>query len=691
MSDVNPTIRARWLSGIHVGANKPRQIVRVQRGLIDRHYAPFRFLDGSSEDFGVIAGHPGSNSEDGKPWHGFWRSTGPWIDVPNVSQVQIDSAFSDDGIGSATIQIENVLFRQVAGLAGLYTVIQRGGLSPTFGFAALGRIAYGGPPNEWYDVLNGGYRVKVWQGYGDAVQPTFTGLIDDTDVKVNPDNVTITARSFGQLLTDSRVFGSNKANNLRSPITFADRMRADGAKRTSAGAVASTSEPGHAPKEVTKTGHQTYWLSHGHSTPDNTEWIEIHLPKGRYEDFMLDPHYDGMECYVSVYARHKGLGHKARFRGDAIDDGWVFAGQGMVPGGNGGFPYVRRIPAVGGHNRGFKHKIGGTLELGDNSVLRLSFRNLGRSTDGQYRAGARILASYTRPLKPGSGTARKQGWILVDDASDVVKWALMWAGFHEWEVESFGARLGATPKVFHQSDFLVDIVKWVEQQGDYVFFMDAPSDADGSIGVPVFRHNGATDDGAKVELRDTQQITGLQTKFTKEPLSYIIRARGREAKSAKETGTVKLGEDLVRRVMATYFPPWSGAHHDVVTGAYDPSFAGRLAGVRKHVVHTDRLLADASDCTMMAIIIAFREALAAWTATVEIPGLPGLTIDDRVSVLDAASGMNTRMWLAQVSSTFTTGENGAYTMSLGGSQLDVSDLQAVAADLAAMQLKVNRD
>ena len=129
---------------------------------------------------------------------------------------------------------------------------------------------------------------------------------------------------------------------------------------------------------------------------------------------------------------------------------------------------------------------------------------------------------------------------------------------------------------------------------------------------------------------------------------------------------------------ATYLPPWSGAHHSVLTGKYDPRFAGRLAGVRKHRVHTDRTLATSDECMMAAILASLQEALAAWTATLEIPGLPGLALDAKVSVLDEASGTNTRVWLASLNSTFTVSpDGGSYVMSLGGSQIDVADMQAV--------------
>ena len=107
---IDAVIAQRWRSGRHVGTAKPRQTVRIQRGLMDREHSDFRFLDGSRESFGKILGTGHGDPARSDVWHAFWRSTGDWIDVPNVSEVQIEGGFDDNGIGHATIRIENVLF-----------------------------------------------------------------------------------------------------------------------------------------------------------------------------------------------------------------------------------------------------------------------------------------------------------------------------------------------------------------------------------------------------------------------------------------------------------------------------------------------------------------------------------------------------------------------------------------------------
>jgi hypothetical protein len=68
------------------------------------------------------------------------------------------------------------------------------------------------------------------------------------------------------------------------------------------------------------------------------------------------------------------------------------------------------------------------------------------------------------------------------------------------------------------------------------------------------------------------------------------------------------------------------------------------------------------------------EALQAVTAVVEIPGHPGLNLDDQVGVLDTGTGMNTRMWISNRSSTFQTGEQTSWVMTLGGSLIDTPDM-----------------
>lgn len=669
---VNPVITSRWRSGKHVGAFKPAQTVRVQRGYMQRQFGEFTMLDGSHQDFGFVS-HGKHNAD---PWHGVWVDTGPWIDLPNVSSVDTDQQLSVEGIGDpevATILIENVVAEEINGIAGIFHRIRRGFLAPLRGYRHKGRPHdRDAISNEWFDVLNSGYRIEVKQGYGDAIESTFMGLIDDCDTRSSPDQITITARNMGALLTDQRLFGWNKARDIPAPIVFADRAKAE--KETHAGghAAASSTDASHRPQAVLEEGSKTYWLSQGSVGPDWTEWVQIRLPKGRYTHFFVRPEYAGMEMYLSVFVH--GAGNT--IDGAPVAEGWVDTGLGDVPGDNGGFPFVKHWGSV--DDQGMKRKLPFELHCNDNTILRISFRNLHHvTTKGDYRAKVSRLLGYRQAL---DAKVKSKNWILVDDASDVVKWILMWAGFHEWEVHPMGVSL-REPMVFHQGDYMIDPIKHMVDQGNFVFFVDRPSSDPDSIGVPRFVKNKVTEPAHKLqEVRDTDLLTGLESKFTKEPLAFIIRVRGALRKPSK--GGKALGEDKDTRVMATYFPPWSGAHRSIDTDRYQPHypFADRLAGLRKHVTHYDNTIGTEDEALMACLLIAVQEALASFQATIQVPGYPGFRLNEAISVVDTPSGSNSRLWIGNRHSTFTTGPDGAWTMSLAGAMIDTPDILALVID-----------
>jgi hypothetical protein len=688
---------ARWASAKHVGPAKPSQVVKIQRGHLARTFQHFELLDGSTENFGVIW----QGQHNGDPWHPVWHAFEDWITVPNVKEVTITKSLGDEGIVSAEVHIENVAQIALAGPGGAYHKTERGHYAPFRGALAPGRNTVA--TNEWFDVLNGGHRIKIWQGYGDALEPVFCGLVDDTDVSVAPDTITLTSR-MGGVLVDEFIFGWAKAADIRSPITFAPRTGPkspilDFEKQGSA-ASASSADDGYPAHNVTTTSNG-YWRSQLHSTPSVTEWVQIRLPAGTYEDFYLDPHYDGMEVYVSVYARGSvkvdpvtggTVIVPARKDGVDIEDGWVSTGAGTVPGTYGGHPYIRVAHDV---TQAMRRKIGARLTLGNDSVLRLSFRKLQPSADSNvispstptgYRAGARRVLAYREVLKK---KANAKGWILIDDASDMVKWALMWAGFHEWQIESFGTNI-LEPVTFSQSDRLIDIIRSALAQGNYNFFIAAPTAHDLSMGVPTFRNSRALakSSPSQIEVRHSNLLTRLETKYTTEGLHYVIRHRGRQTKTGHQ-----LAEDKTKRVQATYFPPWSGAHHNVISGAFDFSYpypgsgAGRLTGVMKHFTNTNDLLTTEDQCQFANLLVAIIEALNSYTATLEIPGYP-LELDEHISVIDPAGGVHNRVWTASVQTTFVAGQDTSFVTSIGGSLIDSPDLLAIALDYILMAAKI---
>lgn len=503
MTEVSAALTARWRSRKHVGAARPTLRVEIQRGRMKRRHAPFVKLDGSRPRMGYVVG----DKWNGQPWHAYWDPSGPWITVPNVASVEWDTQLNN-GVAEptqATISADNIVTTEIAGDLGDYRRLDRGALAPLRGFRARGRPR--DPDalrNDWYNRLNSGFKVRVWEGYGDAQEPTFVGLIDDYQGGDVPDQATIVCRNFGQLLTDQRFFGWSKIREVRPPITFADRQRAE--------------------------------------------------------------------------AKPKGT----------------------------------------------------------------------------------------------------KGWILVNDASDVIKWLLMWCGFREWVVAPTGVRL-KDPVTFHQSNYLVDPIAKLIEQVNFVFYIDQPTDRPGSIGVPHFVPNAATNPPSPriQQVTDNDLLAGLQTRFSKEDLAYIIRVRGKMSK-----GGVRLGEERVRRIRATYRPPWSSYHgqldEDWETGL------SRLSGVMKRLVHVDNSLQTERECKMMCVLIAVQQALAAYTGTIIVPGYPGFSLNEQASVVDTPGGINTRLWISRLSSSHTTGENAEWKTTVEGAMIDTPDLSMVMGDYRAL-------
>lgn len=379
---VTPQFFEWWRSRNHVGVARPTQSVRVRKGTFLRGY----YTWGGPK---VNARIPGETKKN--PWLAKWTAhPEDWVDLPNVWSVDLSQDFTQDGIEVATVVLENVLMQQAMGPLGqLYHLIKRGALAPLRGYA---------PPDwlqlyeqtEWYGMLDRHAQIEVFQGYGTEVQRTFTGLIDDVDTTSAPDRITLTLRDFaGPTLGDQRCFGSVKSKKIHEPVIFKQRTELRG---TSVGfdARSSSHRPGYYSRFVLDNSVNTKWLSATHTTDAFTEWIEIHVPRGRYEDILLHPAYANMEMYVGIFARDGGLPDGCSKDGDDIPNGWV-AGPGDVPGANGGWHYVRKVNAVSA--KGQHVSLGGSYELGDKSVIRLGFRNLYKVGTNAYRAGvARFVA-----------------------------------------------------------------------------------------------------------------------------------------------------------------------------------------------------------------------------------------------------------------------------------------------------------
>ena len=509
-------LRSRWRFGArqtpnftgqprppaHIGDAKPVSVAYVRTGRLMHAYDVW---EGPPVNAFVAGGYfrsPGEDLPQGWPegpiggfgrqfWQNFWTpddgEDGEFTQLPNVLEWNEQHNLQNNGIKVLSITVENIVYPAVAGPGGTYHQVKRGYLAPLRGYdppgprlpliengVALAR-------NEWYRKLNSGScQIKLWAGYGDALVPVFVGLVDDAELESNPDRIVITARSMGQSLTDMRLFGWNKEPRIKDPVVFQDRLLADKTKKVGYDPDASSSSDGHPPSLVLDDDSDTFWQSHGHDGPNFTEWVEISLPQGRYENFFLFPRYTGMDIWVSLYARDQDDGPATR-DGEELSEGWVEheePGMGDVPGENGGIPFIRHregMPAQGEH-----WGLRAIYQLGAGSRLRVHFRSLRRTDDGTYRAAVNRLYSLHRVRDPA---VIEKHWVLVDDVADMVKTVLRWAGYKDWDVESTGVRL--TDKfVCPRSTFYIDVIKKAIEVTGYVFFERNPTSADDSLGIP---------------------------------------------------------------------------------------------------------------------------------------------------------------------------------------------------------------
>lgn len=302
---------------------------------------------------------------------------------------------------------------------------------------------------------------------------------------------------------------------------------------------------------------------------------------------------------------------------------------------------------------------------------------------------------YVKQTK-AQAASKKSHWIMVNDAADVVRWVLMWAGFKEWYVEDFGTQL-KQPITFHQGDYLIDIINYITAQANWVFYMDCPTEHDLSMGVPVFRECHALLPPSPLDqtISENDTLLGVTIRHSTEPLPYVIRARGANTTNRK-LGQTQEGDDPSRRFEATYFPPWSGRHReDIASTKLDAASQAliRLAAAYKYVIHTEPLLTNNQECMLMAVQIAFQEALAATDATLTLPAFPpihqsvatdagsvGFHLDGQLTLVDEGVGTWSRVWISRISYNFEAGDSPKYTCTIQGSLVDTPDLIVIAAD-----------
>jgi hypothetical protein len=293
----------------------------------------------------------------------------------------------------------------------------------------------------------------VIAGYGDARLPIFTGLIGVTELASRPDKNTLTVRDFGQLLTDQRAFAWAKHPQVLDPITFADRLKADNVTQEGTTGSASSEDDGNPVRLSVDGDDDTFWLSKAHGSRDGQPWMSMKVPGGTLCQRPDSPRVCGESCYISIYK--------------ANDSHWIDEGKGVT---NDGIPYVKFIPTLAADDKGYQIP---EHQLGDNSTIRFTFTNLHKH-DGGFRAGVYEVSAARRKL---SSEAKNNRWILVDDASDVVKVVLQWMGLTDWEVESTGVRL-SDKLIFNRQTSFMEIIQKIAELTNYVFFLKPPEQFD---------------------------------------------------------------------------------------------------------------------------------------------------------------------------------------------------------------------
>lgn len=670
----------RWLSGKLAGAAKPVCKVFVREGHLERHYAN----KPSNEVFCYVPGLKGPNAV----WWAHWVADTEYKEVPNVFAIKGANDFSQNGVEQITMTLDNTKLQERDTGHGTWYEIARGFMAPTRGVPGFNQGAVGSA-NEWRGVWkNQATQIMVLAGYGDAFFPVFLGLVDSSDLTSRPDEITVVARSMGKVFTDQHIFMDAKILFVKDPITFCDRQDADELTNVSNNLSASSDDGSHPPRFASDADDSTAWISGENNSADATEWIEAIVPSSRIEDFRLNPRFAGMECFVSVYATDANVqeGGPARTTDEhAVGEGWIgYEKLGNVPGTT--IPYVAHYEAMSGENVHYKIRHGGGgYVIGDGSKVRLTFRNLAHVSSGGhfgYRAGVTNLEIFGRRREEA---AAKHHWILVDDVSDIVKVVCQWAGFsnpEEWEIERVGSRL-KDKIVFDRSGFLIDIIKKIEEATSYTFQIRPPKAFDSShldtehnlqMGVVTFRQNQAMTPSPKdprYVVSDSQTITGIQPQFDDSGLAQSIRTRG------KLKVTQKLLEDphyvptggTTERFGYNYRPVWARNNEN------------RAAGIRKHEFHVDNTYASNQDCKVACLLIAYRMTLEAAKASVQLPFFPPVQLDSQFGIFDVGTGLSTRLWIVSRDWEYQSGAQRNFTMTLGGSLLDIDIVEETRQEL----------
>lgn len=262
-----------------------------------------------------------------------------------------------------------------------------------------------------------------------------------------------------------------------------------------------------------------------------------------------------------------------------------------------------------------------------------------------------------------AGTQANHRWILVKDATDIVRIVLRWCGFKEWEIEDAGVDL-RVPYTVDKSKTMMDIVNDMATALGYNFFMTEPTDGpvggahDLSIGVPVFRRPSMLVPKRSLPIRISSNglLTDFKPKHDNKDDRYILRVRGVVNKKIGRS----LAGDTAKRVTFTYWPPW----------------IKNMAGVIKQLTYYNigdkgvLGLQTVRQCRVAVMLIAVQIALSRDTGIAQCPGQPGFGLDSFGYITDEGSGVASRLYVTNRKSVMTLGGDGSSQVKggSGGSQ-----------------------
>jgi hypothetical protein len=268
----------------------------------------------------------------------------------------------------------------------------------------------------------------------------------------------------------------------------------------------------------------------------------------------------------------------------------------------------------------------------------------------------------------GMGAKGPHSWIVVNDAVEIVKVILRWAGFKEWQIEDSGVGLTAsTICSFDKSQSYMDVITALQQQLSYVFFIAEPTnDNDLSIGVPIFRSSSVLvpQRSNPTWLRADQLLTDCKPQHDNKDDRYIIRARGTIPKNpaygAYLDNPAYGGDehsDIFKRFTFSYWPPWmpymSGVIKQVTYDGAGDDNSGILG------------LTSTQLCMRACVMYALQVALARDTAQIQTPGNPAFGLDTFVYITDRGTGVNSRLYITNRKSTVAIGGDGSSAVSSG--------------------------